>query len=43
MLVNGRYADPRHALEAKLRERLRFGGPPDFDGRRARLLAALGT
>jgi murein DD-endopeptidase MepM/ murein hydrolase activator NlpD len=43
MLVNGRYADPRYALDAKIRERLRFAGPPDLDGRRARLLAALGS
>jgi murein DD-endopeptidase MepM/ murein hydrolase activator NlpD len=43
MLVNGRYTDPRYALDAKIRERLRFSGPPDFDGRRARLLAALGS
>ena len=43
MLVNGRYTDPRYALDAKIRERLRLGGPPDFDGRRARLLAALGS
>jgi murein DD-endopeptidase MepM/ murein hydrolase activator NlpD len=43
MLVNGRYTDPRYALEARIRERLRFAGPPDFGGRRARLLAALGS
>lgn len=43
MLVNGRYTDPRHALDAKIRERMRWAGPPDFDGRRARLLAALGS
>jgi murein DD-endopeptidase MepM/ murein hydrolase activator NlpD len=43
MLLNGRYTDPRHALEARIRDRMRFGGPPDVDGRRARLLAALGT
>jgi murein DD-endopeptidase MepM/ murein hydrolase activator NlpD len=43
MLINGRYADPRHALDAKIRDRLRWAGPPDFDGRRARLLAALGS
>jgi murein DD-endopeptidase MepM/ murein hydrolase activator NlpD len=43
MLVNGRYTDPRHALEARIREWLRFAGPPDFGGRRARLLAALGS
>jgi murein DD-endopeptidase MepM/ murein hydrolase activator NlpD len=43
MLVNGRYADPRHQLDAKIRERMRWAGPPDYDGRRARLLAALGS
>ena len=43
MLVNGRYTDPRYTLEARIRERLRFAGPPDRDGRRARLLTALGS
>ncbi len=43
MLVNGRYTDPRYTLEARIRDRLRHRGPPDRDGRRARLLAALGS
>ena len=43
MLVNGRYTDPRYTLEARIRDRLRRTGPPDHDGQRERLLAALGS
>lgn len=44
MLVNGRYTDPRHGLAVRARApRPRFANHPVVAGRRALLLAALGS
>jgi murein DD-endopeptidase MepM/ murein hydrolase activator NlpD len=43
MLINGRYADPRQALNAMAAASPRFAGRTRYDPRRTALLAALGS